>query len=428
MIPYFPPHDAPSRQSISIPPHLLPEPHMGGFVYPPHPPVQPYPLSYSLQTPQFPAQFPPVMPQQYPPRQFPNSFLADPAFSLDPRSNPHFFSMNDREEIYPASISDSFSDYALTVPDDESDIDHTNLPPRMRHLAGPNVVISPRHPRSQSAPYVPPSSVPQNLARSNSARVIPVPPPIPTFLPSPPGSDRERSSREDLHENLTRPPPLLSSASTAAQAYWHPPHDPPPYSDCESDSSSSNPQSPSNSPPPPTGHHLPREPKGPATSTPSLREKRSLPEAQSVSSVSSSSLHAGFQSRNDAPTPITKTSSMKSLVAPRRINPNNVSAPELYSSPTTVDVPPRPSTVPVPAPPPEASSAPLPSRRRNSKNPSISTPPRDLDSIDELDESDPLGFAWHHGGPYEAIARATGPARHPDPGTSAHKPSKVRSS
>ena len=65
-------------------------------------------------------------------------------------------------------------------------------------------------------------------------------------------------------------------------------------------------------------------------------------------------------------------------------------------------------TVPVPAPPQEDISAPPPSRRRQvSKNPSLSTPPRDLDRIDELDESDPLGYAWHHGGPYEAIAKAS---------------------
>ncbi|KAM5530729.1 hypothetical protein V8D89_015589 [Ganoderma adspersum] len=361
------------------------------------------------------------MHQQYPyPRQSPPSFLADPAFSPDPRSNPHFFSMNDREEIYPASLSGSLSDYASTVPDDESEVDHTNLPPRMRHLAGPDVVIPPRHARSQSAPYLPPP-LPQNLSRSTSARVIPVPPPNPIYAPSPPAPSRQRSSRDDLPENPSRPSPVHPSASAAAQIYWQPP---PPYSDSESDSSSSNPHTPSSSPPSSARHHLPREAKGPTIPTPSFPEKRSVPEAQPISSPSSSSAHAVPQSRNDAPAPATKASSINPPVVRPKISPHNASAPELYSPPAPLDVPLRPSTVPIPAAPPETPSAPLTSRRRNSKNPSISTPPRDLDSIDELDESDPLGFAWHHDGPYEAIAKATGSAR--NPGASAHKPSKPK--
>ncbi|KAI1789768.1 hypothetical protein LXA43DRAFT_892270 [Ganoderma leucocontextum] len=427
MFSYFPPHDDPSRQPISIPPHLLPGPPIGGFAYPaPCPPAQPFPLSYPLQAPHFPPQFPPVMHHQYPyptGRHFPNSFIADPAFSPDPRSNPHFFSMNDREEIYPASLSGSFSDYPPTLPDDESEVDHTNLPPRMRHLAGPDVVIPPRHSRSQSVSYGAPPSLSQNLSRSNSARVIPVPPPPPITPPSPLRSNRRRSSREDLPENPTRPSPVHTSASAAAQVYWQPP---PPYSDSESASSSSNPQTPSSSPPSSTHRHLLREPKAPTVSTPSPPEKRSLSEPQPISSARSSSAHTVPQSRNDAPPPVTKASSRESSAVYPRISPRNASAPELHSPPAPIDIPPRPSTVPIPAPPPETPSAPLPSRRRNSKNPSISTPPRDLDSIDELDESDPLGFAWHHGGPYEAIAKATGSARNPDSGASAHHPSKPK--
>lgn len=33
---------------------------------------------------------------------------------------------------------------------------------------------------------------------------------------------------------------------------------------------------------------------------------------------------------------------------------------------------------------------------------------RELDMIDELDESNPLGVALHHGGPYEAIQKMVG--------------------
>jgi hypothetical protein len=34
--------------------------------------------------------------------------------------------------------------------------------------------------------------------------------------------------------------------------------------------------------------------------------------------------------------------------------------------------------------------------------------PNELDRIDELDETDPLGVPWHHGGPYEAIYNLSG--------------------
>jgi hypothetical protein len=51
-------------------------------------------------------------------------------------------------------------------------------------------------------------------------------------------------------------------------------------------------------------------------------------------------------------------------------------------------------------PPPGPSERPKEGRRRTSSRP---TPP-DLDSIDELDETNPLGFNLHHRGPYEAIA------------------------
>jgi hypothetical protein len=57
------------------------------------------------------------------------------------------------------------------------------------------------------------------------------------------------------------------------------------------------------------------------------------------------------------------------------------------------------SSITVP-PPPGLSERSKEGRRRTSSRP---TPP-DLDSIDELDETNPLGFNLHHKGPYEAIA------------------------
>lgn len=87
----------------------------------------------------------------------------------------------------------------------------------------------------------------------------------------------------------------------------------------------------------------------------------------------------------------------------------NVSAPELHVPPTR-ETPVRANTTPFPAPTPapaantstEAPNAP-PVQKSRSRKPSIATPPRDLDKIDELDETDPLGLQWHNDGPYEAI-------------------------
>lgn len=50
--------------------------------------------------------------------------------------------------------------------------------------------------------------------------------------------------------------------------------------------------------------------------------------------------------------------------------------------------------------PPDVSEHPKDSRVRTSSRP---TPP-DLDSVDELDKTNPLGFNLHHRGPYEAVA------------------------
>lgn len=61
-------------------------------------------------------------------------------------------------------------------------------------------------------------------------------------------------------------------------------------------------------------------------------------------------------------------------------------------------------------PPPASLSnleRPSPARRGNS-SPRLRRPP-DLDKIDELDETDPLGLPWHHGGRYEAIGNASVP-------------------
>ena len=48
--------------------------------------------------------------------------------------------------------------------------------------------------------------------------------------------------------------------------------------------------------------------------------------------------------------------------------------------------------------------------KTRSRKPSVATPPKDLDKIDELDETDPLGVAWHMPGPYDAISKPLKPA------------------
>jgi hypothetical protein len=44
---------------------------------------------------------------------------------------------------------------------------------------------------------------------------------------------------------------------------------------------------------------------------------------------------------------------------------------------------------------------------RNRSTPRLAPRNAQLDRIDELDETDPLGVPWHHGGPYEAIYKVT---------------------
>lgn len=105
----------------------------------------------------------------------------------------------------------------------------------------------------------------------------------------------------------------------------------------------------------------------------------------------------------------------------------NSSAPELRPPPAApvTDVPPRPVTVPVPPLPgsvihsnlptkdpsdPKPSNTSRPTapemRKQRSRKTSIAAAPKDLDRIDELDETDPLGYAWHHDGPYESGSNA----------------------
>ncbi|GJE99661.1 hypothetical protein PsYK624_159320 [Phanerochaete sordida] len=125
------------------------------------------------------------------------------------------------------------------------------------------------------------------------------------------------------------------------------------------------------------------------------------PSTSQASASSSSSRKARREAANDLERP--------------ELPQANVSAPELHVPPQREE-PVRPTTVPIAAPAPAVaatmSSAPSaggpsapPLAKSRSRKPSIATPPKDLDKIDELDESDPLGVAWHMAGPYDAIPR-----------------------
>ncbi|KAI0652087.1 hypothetical protein C8Q79DRAFT_1005316 [Trametes meyenii] len=382
-----------SQAPLAFPPSLPSAFHQQSF--------QP---AYPLQPSAFPHQIPPFMLHPYPPhpRPIPQALLDDPAFSPDPRANPYFFSMNDREEIYPASVADSLSDYASTAPDDESEVDHTNLPPRLRLALSPEQarIPLPHHARSQSEPYPPIAPPVQDPARSRTTRVIPVPPPI--SRTSTPGSHLRKPSPEDPRQNAPGPSPIYASASLSARDIWQPP---PPYSDSDSaSSSSSSPQTPVSS-----SSHLPRDAQRSSTSLPPASAyPAEKPSPTTLLPPPSGQSSASAQARPPppaTPAPAHKTSTVQSAAVRPPITPRNASAPELHEPPPPMDVPPRPSTVPIATPPNPPVSAPVAQRKR-SKNPSIAAAPRDLDRIDELDESDPLGFAWHHDGPYEAIAKA----------------------
>ena len=83
-----------------------------------------------------------------------------------------------------------------------------------------------------------------------------------------------------------------------------------------------------------------------------------------------------------------------------------VTAPEVRQPPRP-DAPARSTTLPTPkAPaPPDPIARPSELRKQRSRKQSLVAPPGGLDKIDELDETDPLGFAWHHDSRYEGVKK-----------------------
>ncbi|KAG2154645.1 hypothetical protein DEU56DRAFT_372665 [Suillus clintonianus] len=82
----------------------------------------------------------------------------------------------------------------------------------------------------------------------------------------------------------------------------------------------------------------------------------------------------------------------------RPIPTRNLTAPEQRENVV------RPATVRFDSAPVHADGSNRPTGKRRMKNfIRRFTKPRALDRIDEMDETDPFGAGWHHGGPYEAI-------------------------
>ncbi|KAF9460152.1 hypothetical protein BDZ94DRAFT_949365 [Collybia nuda] len=93
--------------------------------------------------------------------------------------------------------------------------------------------------------------------------------------------------------------------------------------------------------------------------------------------------------------------SYDTIFSARPAHSRGVSAPELRQS---VE---RPSVLPRPATTTADSRLPPPASKRNTDGHLIRA--HELDKIDELDESNPLGIPVHHGGPYEAIQKMVQP-------------------
>ncbi|KAJ6604465.1 hypothetical protein DFH09DRAFT_1269944 [Mycena vulgaris] len=91
--------------------------------------------------------------------------------------------------------------------------------------------------------------------------------------------------------------------------------------------------------------------------------------------------------------PMSPPPDYEDIATPRPLIPRNDSAPELRRI-EPPGLPHRSATAPI-----SAASATVP-RRANDRRPQA----YDLDRIDELDESNPLGVALHHEGPFQAIA------------------------
>ncbi|THH02554.1 hypothetical protein EW026_g270 [Hermanssonia centrifuga] len=364
-------------------------------------------------------------------RPMPQSLLDDPAFSTDPRAHPHF-AMNSREEIVPADQS-SYSDNSYrsreTSRGDPSfkrglqatpGATYGHLPDHSEVIGGNSQNIRPTSEVSSYSYSSYPGSSQDPRASSGS---------IGLAYDDPHDDDAYNSSYASSSKSkLHTPKTPISSASAA----FGPPTNlsQSPYAIFTPGGSPSSASSRSSSP------LVPRTPSphsgSPSTSTKKLKSSSSLhlhnPDEQEIEAPPAytplptpvglsfdipTSAPAGASSSLLTPTPVpvpAPSTSADVLNTPTAfptapVRPplaTNTSAPELRPAPAR-DVPVRSATTPAKAPQPLPETIKM--QRSRSRKTSISAP-RDLDKIDELDETDPLGLAWHHESPYEAIQKA----------------------
>ncbi|KAK7694997.1 hypothetical protein QCA50_002185 [Cerrena zonata] len=369
-------------------PHRHARPPANGRLSYPH---QPFPLNPSPRHYLYPpyAQNPP--PPLRPSTMPPPPMFDDPAFSSDPRANPHF-AMTSTEQFVPLNTS-AATIQNTTLPSQDALYRHSRdgsaraQDISTRHSHKITSATPPRlQPRADSAYY------PDDAFAFQS---VPQPPPSMPKL-----SKRHRIGPDShlRHNNLLQPHDYINdnSSNSSCSSSSH----------STSSGASSVLLTPSSSPPAPR---------------PSKLRAR---------------LRVVNPEDDDRPIPVfplpeytyePKQPFTHVLGGDRPPLLQNTSAPELCPPPAApvTDVPPRPVTVPVqPLPgstihsnlPTKEPSDPKPSntsrplapemRKQRSRKTSIAAPPKDLDRIDELDETDPLGYAWHHDGRFEAALNA----------------------
>ncbi|TCD62845.1 hypothetical protein EIP91_006358 [Steccherinum ochraceum] len=343
-------------------------------------------------------------------RPHPQAYLDDPAFSSDPEENPHF-SMSSLGEFLPANPS------ALDVHASMQDNLYAHQGLARDRSAGP-----PQHLRAHTSVYDPqlPQSVYSSHPRSRS-HASPLPPPRAppsndtwTFRPFDDPLDDFPYSERDLApaSNTFLDAKPRSHSNSRSRSHSHYQQDVSPTS-----SASSSPITPS----------LSLESAPSSISHSSYSHTSYSQSAYSHSSHSHSSHSHSDSSHGSAglskklppkkappaePIVLLPPPAYSALPPPtdRPLPVTTASAPEIRQpwQPAT-DAPPRPTSVPAPKPSPPQNPIARPSelRKQRSRKTSAAPPLGGLDKIDELDETDPLGFAWHHDSRYEGVKKAT---------------------
>ena len=265
----------------------------------------------------------------------------------------------------------------------------------------PNPVSSARKTRPSSTPA--PKSA---RSRSMSKSII-----DPRLLNDPAFSADPRSNphHSTSHYSARFSPSVVDGASLPKKHRFHHVED---QGDLDEDTIRQLPNSPQNAPEyrkPARTSYSPSQPA--STSLPSLPSLSSTPSTASPSSTASSTpstppTHESFpKPMRDPSRPRVTDYSPESQSFPLQARPLifNHTTPDLRRAVEKPVLPPRPLTTPGNY------------RIRgettqgidNSRNRPTARHDRQLDRIDELDETDPLGVPWHHGGPYEAIYKVT---------------------